>query len=197
LRNLCVLCVNKNPNHSAIRTPELHRWPEPKTKDLGDSKCTEITHKNNSKTQLLVSWALNKAPSLGQPERLTGCEDLRVDAMHFENIGDGRGLRPPPRRRRDQALVLALVVAELRSRSSGSIIMQRNWGEAIIAGLVATLVMAAVSLWVAPMMGIPAMNPAQMLAGAMGGSMALGWIGHLMIDVIVASTGTGSGTIPA
>jgi hypothetical protein len=64
--------------------------------------------------------------------------------------------------------------------------MQRNWGKAIIAGLVATLVMTAVGLWVAPMMGIPAMNPAQMLAGAMGGSIVLGWMGHLMIGVILA-----------
>jgi uncharacterized membrane protein YagU involved in acid resistance len=64
--------------------------------------------------------------------------------------------------------------------------MKRNWGRAIIAGLVATLVMTAVGLWVAPLMGIPAMNPAEMLAGAMGGSMVLGWIGHLMIGVILA-----------
>lgn len=64
--------------------------------------------------------------------------------------------------------------------------MQRNWGKAIIAGLVATLVMTAVGLWVAPMMGIPAMNPAQLLAGAMGGSILLGWMGHLMIGVILA-----------
>jgi uncharacterized membrane protein YagU involved in acid resistance len=30
------------------------------------------------------------------------------------------------------------------------------------------------------------MNPAEMLAGAMGGSIVLGWIGHLMIGVILA-----------
>ena len=41
-------------------------------------------------------------------------------------------------------------------------------------------------LWVAPMMGLPAMNPAAMLAGAMGGSMALGWTEHLMIGTILA-----------
>lgn len=64
--------------------------------------------------------------------------------------------------------------------------MKRNWGKAIIAGLVATLVMTAVGLWVAPMMGMPPMNPAEMLAGAMGGSILLGWIGHLMIGVILA-----------
>lgn len=64
--------------------------------------------------------------------------------------------------------------------------MNRNWGRAIIAGLAGTLVMTAVGVWVAPMMGIPPMNPAEMLAGAMGGSIVLGWIGHLMIGVILA-----------
>jgi uncharacterized membrane protein YagU involved in acid resistance len=38
----------------------------------------------------------------------------------------------------------------------------------------------------APLMGIPAMNPAAMLAGAMGGSVVLGWLGHLMIGTILA-----------
>ena len=64
--------------------------------------------------------------------------------------------------------------------------MHRNWGRAIIAGLMATLVMTAVGLWVAPLMGIPAMNPAQMLSGAMGGSTVLGWMGHLTIGVVLA-----------
>lgn len=36
------------------------------------------------------------------------------------------------------------------------------------------------------MMGIPRMNPAAMLAGAMGGSAALGWVGYLMIGVVLA-----------
>jgi uncharacterized membrane protein YagU involved in acid resistance len=64
--------------------------------------------------------------------------------------------------------------------------MTRDWGRAVVAGLVATLVMTAVGVWVAPMMGIPAMNPADMLAGAMGGSIVLGWLGHLMIGIILA-----------
>lgn len=51
------------------------------------------------------------------------------------------------------------------------------------AGVVATLVMTAVGLFVAPMMGMPAMNPAEMLAGPMGGFLALGWAAHLMIGV--------------
>lgn len=64
--------------------------------------------------------------------------------------------------------------------------MQRNWGRAILAGLVGTLVMTAVGLWVAPMMGMPPMNPADMLAHAMGDSLVLGWLGHLMIGVVLA-----------
>jgi uncharacterized membrane protein YagU involved in acid resistance len=64
--------------------------------------------------------------------------------------------------------------------------MQRNWMRAVTAGLVGTAVMTAVGLWVAPMMGIPRMNPAEMLASAMGGSATLGWIGHFMIGVVLA-----------
>ena len=59
-------------------------------------------------------------------------------------------------------------------------------GRAVLAGLAGTAVMTVVGLWVAPMMGIPRMNPAQMLAAAMGGSVALGWLGHLMIGTILA-----------
>lgn len=59
-------------------------------------------------------------------------------------------------------------------------------GRAIAAGIIGTLVMTAVGLWVAPLMGVPAMNPANMLAGAMGGSLVLGWAGHLMIGIILA-----------
>ena len=59
-------------------------------------------------------------------------------------------------------------------------------GRAVLAGLIGTFVMTAVGVWVAPIMGIPRMNPAQMLAGSIGGNLALGWIGHLMIGVILA-----------
>lgn len=64
--------------------------------------------------------------------------------------------------------------------------MDRNWRRAILAGLVATLIMTAVGLWIAPMIGIPRMNPAEMLAGAMGGSLLLGWLGHLMVGIVLA-----------
>ncbi|MBK5097374.1 MAG: hypothetical protein JJE01_06300 [Gemmatimonadetes bacterium] len=59
-------------------------------------------------------------------------------------------------------------------------------GHAVIAGMIGTAVMTIVGLWVAPLMGMPAMNPAQMLAGAMGGSLVLGWIAHFMIGTILA-----------
>lgn len=59
-------------------------------------------------------------------------------------------------------------------------------GRAVAAGIIGTLVMTAVGLWAAPLMGIPAMNPAQMLAGVMGGSLVLGWAGHLMIGTVLA-----------
>lgn len=64
--------------------------------------------------------------------------------------------------------------------------MLRNWPRIVVAGLAGTLVMTAVGLWVAPMMGIPRMNPAEMLAMQMGGNAALGWMAHLMIGIILA-----------
>lgn len=64
--------------------------------------------------------------------------------------------------------------------------IQRNWGRAVAGGIIGTLVMTAVGVWVAPLMGIPRMNPAEMLAGQMGGSLALGWAGHLMVGTILA-----------
>lgn len=64
--------------------------------------------------------------------------------------------------------------------------MKIRIGPAIVAGIIGTIVMTAVGLWVAPLMGLPAMNPARMLAGAMGGSIVLGWIGHFMIGTVLA-----------
>ena len=40
---------------------------------------------------------------------------------------------------------------------------------AAVGGVAGTVAMTALGLWAAPMMGIPPMNPAAMLAGAMGG----------------------------
>jgi len=58
--------------------------------------------------------------------------------------------------------------------------------KAILAGIIGTAVMTVVGLWVAPLMGMPPMNPAEMLAGAMGGNTVLGWIGHFAIGTILA-----------
>lgn len=64
--------------------------------------------------------------------------------------------------------------------------MERHWMKAVVGGLVGSLIMSAVGWWIAPLAGLPQMNPAVMLAGAMGGSMLLGWAGHLMIGAVLA-----------
>jgi len=64
--------------------------------------------------------------------------------------------------------------------------MRTDMRRAAIAGVAGTVVMTAFGLWVAPIMGIPRMSPAEMLAGAMGGMRAMGWIAHFMIGVILA-----------
>jgi len=57
---------------------------------------------------------------------------------------------------------------------------------AIAGGLLGTLAMTWVGLYAAPMMGIPAMNPADMLASQMGGLTIVGWAAHLMIGTVLA-----------
>ncbi|MGD9524830.1 MAG: DUF6789 family protein [Gemmatimonadales bacterium] len=64
--------------------------------------------------------------------------------------------------------------------------MQHHVMKSVTAGIAGTVVMTMMGLFVAPMMGIPRMNPAEMLAGQMGGVMLLGWVAHLMIGVILA-----------
>lgn len=64
--------------------------------------------------------------------------------------------------------------------------MQPGIARVIGGGVIGTLVMTAVGLFVAPMMGMPAMNPAEMLAGQMGDVAVLGWMAHLMIGVVLA-----------
>jgi len=64
--------------------------------------------------------------------------------------------------------------------------MQPTITRVLAAGVLGTLVMSAVGLYVAPLMGMPPMNPADMLASRMGGVSALGWAGHLMIGVVLA-----------
>jgi hypothetical protein len=64
--------------------------------------------------------------------------------------------------------------------------MQPNITKVIAAGVAGTLVMTMVGLFVAPMMGMPPMNPADMLAGQLGGLTVLGWAAHLMIGTVLA-----------
>ena len=64
--------------------------------------------------------------------------------------------------------------------------MRLDYARVIGAGVAGTLAMTAVGLWVAPMMGMAPMNPADMLAGAMGGKIVLGWMGHLLIGIVLA-----------
>lgn len=64
--------------------------------------------------------------------------------------------------------------------------MKTKWTRAAVAGIAATSVMTFVGVRVAPLMGIPRMNPAEMLAGPMGGSLILGWAGHFMVGTILA-----------
>lgn len=64
--------------------------------------------------------------------------------------------------------------------------MNIDYGRAALAGVVGTALMTLVGLFVAPLMGLPAMNPANMLAEQMGGMMIAGWIGHFTIGVILA-----------
>lgn len=64
--------------------------------------------------------------------------------------------------------------------------MNIDFGRAVVAGLVGTAIMTLVGLYIAPLMGLPAMNPADMLAEQMGGMMVAGWIAHFMIGVILA-----------
>lgn len=63
---------------------------------------------------------------------------------------------------------------------------QLNVGRALLAGVIGTAVMTAIGIYAAPMMGIPPMNPALMLAGAMGGNLLLGWMAHFMVGIILA-----------
>lgn len=64
--------------------------------------------------------------------------------------------------------------------------MNINYSKAVVGGLAGTVVMTVVGVFLAPMMGMPKMNPADMLAGAMGGNAMLGWAAHLMIGTVLA-----------
>ncbi len=63
--------------------------------------------------------------------------------------------------------------------------MQNKLVRSILAGVLATAVMTVFML-LAPMMGFPKMNPADMMSGMLGVSPIVGWIMHFMIGIIFA-----------
>ena len=63
--------------------------------------------------------------------------------------------------------------------------MKTKIQQAVLGGIVATAVMTMV-MFGAPLMGMPKMNPAEMLAGMMGLPLFIGWLMHFMVGVIFA-----------
>ncbi len=62
------------------------------------------------------------------------------------------------------------------------------WGRAMLAGVLGTGVMTVLLfLAAAAFPELPKLDPAAMLASAMGGSTTLGWIAHFMIGVVLAA----------
>jgi uncharacterized membrane protein YagU involved in acid resistance len=56
----------------------------------------------------------------------------------------------------------------------------------IVRVVVPGTAMSLTGLYVAPLVGMPRMNPADMLSMQMGGVSALGWAAHLMIGIVLA-----------
>lgn len=65
--------------------------------------------------------------------------------------------------------------------------METKIKQSVIGGIAGTAVMTMV-MFVAPMMGMPKMNPAAMLSVMMGLPLSIGWIMHFMIGIIFALT---------
>jgi len=63
--------------------------------------------------------------------------------------------------------------------------MSNKIQKALLGGIVGTAVMTAVMM-IAPMIGIPKMNPPQMLSMMMGLPIIAGWVMHFMIGIIFA-----------
>ncbi len=74
--------------------------------------------------------------------------------------------------------------------------MENKLGRSILAGIVATAIMTVVGV-IAPYMGLPKMNPAEMLSGMLGVSPVLGWLMHFMIGIIFANSHAVALPIPA
>lgn len=64
--------------------------------------------------------------------------------------------------------------------------MKSKIAQTILAGLIATGVMTTIGL-MAPYMGLPKMNPAEMLSGMMGVPLMVGYLMHCMIGIIFAA----------
>ncbi|MEX2565238.1 MAG: DUF6789 family protein [Cyclobacteriaceae bacterium] len=58
--------------------------------------------------------------------------------------------------------------------------------QSLISGILATIVMTVIML-IAPMMGMPEMNPASMLAEVMAVPLIVGWIMHFIVGIIFAA----------
>lgn len=63
--------------------------------------------------------------------------------------------------------------------------METKIKQSLIGGIIGTAVMTMI-MFVAPIMGMPKMNPATMLSMMMGFPLAIGWIIHFMIGIIFA-----------
>ena len=62
-------------------------------------------------------------------------------------------------------------------------VIKSKIAQSIIAGMVATTVMTGF-MFLAPIMGLPKMNPAEMLSGMMGVPLMVGYLMHCMIGII-------------
>lgn len=58
--------------------------------------------------------------------------------------------------------------------------------KSILAGIVATAVMTVI-MFMAPLMGMPKMNPPRMFSGMIGLPIFMGWIMHFAVGIIFAS----------
>jgi uncharacterized membrane protein YagU involved in acid resistance len=63
--------------------------------------------------------------------------------------------------------------------------MTLHIGRVVLAGLVGTAAMTALML-MSPLMGLPTMDIGRMLGSMIGGNIALGWVSHFMIGVVLA-----------
>jgi uncharacterized membrane protein YagU involved in acid resistance len=64
--------------------------------------------------------------------------------------------------------------------------MKNKFVQAVLAGIIATAVMTVFGV-IAPFIGLPRMNPAEMLSAMLSTSIVTGYILHFMIGIIFAS----------